>query len=109
MSGIAGCLALAGGTKPDADWTVRAIRRMAHRGPDDEGVFSDACNKAIEFDECNGGLIADNYIDNTRDGPQVTRDPRPVRDQEPVYRTTCGQVHPAHLQRPAGIPGGGRF
>src|SRR3984885_3753877 len=42
MSGIAVCLALAGGTKPDADWTVRAIRRSAHRGPDDEGVFSDA-------------------------------------------------------------------
>ena len=41
MSGIAGCLALAGGAKPDADWTVRAIRRMAHRGPDDEGVFTD--------------------------------------------------------------------
>jgi asparagine synthase (glutamine-hydrolysing) len=41
MSGIAGCLALAEGTRPDADWVVRAARRMAHRGPDDEGVFSD--------------------------------------------------------------------
>jgi asparagine synthase (glutamine-hydrolysing) len=43
MSGIAGCLALAEGTKPDADWAVRAGRRIAHRGPDDEGVFADAC------------------------------------------------------------------
>ncbi len=41
MSGIAGCLVLAEGAKPDADWTMRAIRRMVHRGPDDEGVFSD--------------------------------------------------------------------
>ncbi len=41
MSGIAGCLALADETRPDADWAVRAARRMAHRGPDDEGVFSD--------------------------------------------------------------------
>jgi asparagine synthase (glutamine-hydrolysing) len=41
MSGIAGCLALAEGARPDADWTVRAARRIAHRGPDDEGVFSD--------------------------------------------------------------------
>jgi asparagine synthase (glutamine-hydrolysing) len=41
MSGIAGCLALAGGAKPDADWTMRAVRRMAHRGSDDEGVFAD--------------------------------------------------------------------
>ena len=42
MSGIAGCLALAEGARPDADWAVRAARRMAYRGPDDEGVFSDA-------------------------------------------------------------------
>jgi asparagine synthase (glutamine-hydrolysing) len=41
MSGIAGCLALADGTRPDPDWTVRAARRMGHRGPDDEGVFAD--------------------------------------------------------------------
>jgi len=41
MSGIAGCLALAEGTRPDADWAVRAARRMGHRGPDDDGVYSD--------------------------------------------------------------------
>src|ERR1700745_3389849 len=42
MSGIAGCLALAEGTRPDADWAGRAARRMTHRGPDDEGLYSDA-------------------------------------------------------------------
>jgi len=41
MSGIAGCLALAEGTRPDADWAVRAARRIAYRGPDDEGVFAE--------------------------------------------------------------------
>src|SRR5579863_9812954 len=41
MSGIAGCLALAGGSGPDADWVLRAVRQMAHRGPDDEQVASD--------------------------------------------------------------------
>src|SRR5580693_8633881 len=41
MAGIAGCLALAGGTRPDADWVLRAVRRMANRGPDDEHVISD--------------------------------------------------------------------
>src|SRR5487761_13280 len=41
MAGIAGGLALAGGTRPDADWVLRAVRRMAHRGPDDEHVISD--------------------------------------------------------------------
>lgn len=41
MSGIAGCLALAGGLRPDAEWVLRAVRRMAHRGPDDEHVVSD--------------------------------------------------------------------
>ena len=41
MSGIAGCLALVEGTRPDTDWTVRAARRMTHRGPDDDGVFAD--------------------------------------------------------------------
>src|ERR1700746_3069954 len=41
MSGIAGCLALAGGSRPDADWVLHAVRQMAHRGPDDERVISD--------------------------------------------------------------------
>ncbi|HVT70220.1 MAG TPA: asparagine synthase (glutamine-hydrolyzing), partial [Trebonia sp.] len=41
MSGIAGCLVLAGGARPDAGWVLHAVRRMAHRGPDDEHVISD--------------------------------------------------------------------
>ena len=41
MSGIAGCLVLAEGARPDADWVGRATRRMVHRGPDDEGVHAD--------------------------------------------------------------------
>ena len=41
MSGIAGCLALAEDAAPDADWVSRATRRLAHRGPDDDGIHSD--------------------------------------------------------------------
>jgi asparagine synthase (glutamine-hydrolysing) len=41
MGSIAGCLALAEGASPDAVWTDRAIRRMAYRGPDDEGRYAD--------------------------------------------------------------------
>ena len=60
MSGIAGCLALADETRPDADWAVRAARRMAHRGPDDEGVFSDgaialAARRLSVIDTSTGG------------------------------------------------------
>jgi asparagine synthase (glutamine-hydrolysing) len=41
MTGIAGNLALAAGARPDQEWAGRAAWRMAHRGPDDDGVFSD--------------------------------------------------------------------
>jgi asparagine synthase (glutamine-hydrolysing) len=45
MCGIAGCLALAGGgaaaARPDTDWVRRAAMRQIHRGPDDEGYFTD--------------------------------------------------------------------
>jgi asparagine synthase (glutamine-hydrolysing) len=41
MTGIAGCLALAAGTRPDPEWARRAAWRTAHRGPDDDGVFAD--------------------------------------------------------------------
>ena len=41
MTGIAGCLALAAGTRPDPEWARRAAWRTAHRGPDDEGIFAD--------------------------------------------------------------------
>jgi hypothetical protein len=54
--------------------------------------FIDTCgNKAIELAECNGGLIADNYMVNVVDGPQVIFGSRNVqiRDNE-VYFTRTG-------------------
>ena len=41
MGGITGCLALANGAGPDTDWVSRAALRIAHRGPDDQGLFAD--------------------------------------------------------------------
>jgi asparagine synthase (glutamine-hydrolysing) len=65
MTGIAGCLVLAPGTRPDADWAVRATARMAHRGTDDDGVFSDG-HVAMS-----ARRIADS--DPLADGPQPMR------------------------------------
>jgi asparagine synthase (glutamine-hydrolysing) len=41
MCGIAGCLALALEADPDQAWLARALDRIAHRGPDDDGVYTD--------------------------------------------------------------------
>jgi asparagine synthase (glutamine-hydrolysing) len=41
MGGMTGCLALADGAGPDIEWVGRAALRVAHRGPDDQGFFSD--------------------------------------------------------------------
>jgi asparagine synthase (glutamine-hydrolysing) len=41
MGGITGCLALADGAGPDTEWVGRAVLRIAHRGPDDDGFFTD--------------------------------------------------------------------
>ncbi|HZR50175.1 MAG TPA: asparagine synthase (glutamine-hydrolyzing), partial [Streptosporangiaceae bacterium] len=41
MSGIAGCLALADGSRPDAEWVRLAAMRQFHRGPDDDGYYTD--------------------------------------------------------------------
>src|SRR5579862_2758872 len=41
MGGITGCLALADGAGPDTEWVGRAALRIAHRGPDDDGFFTD--------------------------------------------------------------------
>jgi asparagine synthase (glutamine-hydrolysing) len=41
MCGIAGCLALAPEAHPDHNWVAGALERICHRGPDDEGVYSD--------------------------------------------------------------------
>ncbi len=42
MCGIAGCLALAGSASPDTRWVDEAAQRIAHRGPDDDGIYSDS-------------------------------------------------------------------
>ena len=41
MCGIVGCLALASDADPDQAWVAAATQRVAHRGPDDEGFYSD--------------------------------------------------------------------
>ena len=41
MCGIVGCLALALEADPDQDWVHTATERITHRGPDDEGFYSD--------------------------------------------------------------------
>jgi asparagine synthase (glutamine-hydrolysing) len=41
MCGIAGCLALAPATGPDSRWVDAATRRISHRGPDDDGIYTD--------------------------------------------------------------------
>jgi asparagine synthase (glutamine-hydrolysing) len=41
MCGIVGCLALASDADPDQAWVASATQRIAHRGPDDEGFYSD--------------------------------------------------------------------
>ena len=41
MCGIVGCLALALEADPDQDWVHAATERLSHRGPDDEGFYTD--------------------------------------------------------------------
>jgi asparagine synthase (glutamine-hydrolysing) len=41
MCGIVGCLALALAADPDQGWVHTATERISHRGPDDEGFYSD--------------------------------------------------------------------
>ena len=54
--------------------------------------FIDTCgNKAVELAECNGGLIADNYITNTVDGPQTICGSRDIQIRDNmVYYTNTG-------------------
>ena len=41
MCGIVGCLALALEADPDQNWVHTATERISHRGPDDEGFYTD--------------------------------------------------------------------
>ncbi len=42
MCGIVGCLALALEADPDQSWVRTATERISHRGPDDEGFYTDS-------------------------------------------------------------------
>ena len=58
------------------------------------GNTIDTCgNKAIEFDETNGGLIADNDITNTFDGPQVICGSRNVQIRDNHVRFTNSGIN----------------
>src|SRR5215471_1333935 len=48
MCGIVGCLALAAEAEPDPSWVATATQRISHRGPDDEGFYSDS-NVALGY------------------------------------------------------------
>jgi asparagine synthase (glutamine-hydrolysing) len=41
MCGIAGCLALALEADPDQSWVAGALECISHRGPDDDGMYTD--------------------------------------------------------------------
>jgi asparagine synthase (glutamine-hydrolysing) len=41
MCGIVGCLALSLEADPDQSWVAAATQRIGHRGPDDDGFFTD--------------------------------------------------------------------
>ena len=41
MCGITGCLGLEAGGRPDPQFVRVATERISHRGPDDEGFFTD--------------------------------------------------------------------
>ncbi|MDR2985020.1 MAG: asparagine synthase (glutamine-hydrolyzing), partial [Nocardiopsaceae bacterium] len=41
MCGIVGCLTLTSNAGPDQAWVASATQRITHRGPDDEGFYSD--------------------------------------------------------------------
>ena len=49
MCGIAGCLALAHEASPDPRWVAGALECINHRGPDDDGIYSDE-DVALGFD-----------------------------------------------------------
>jgi asparagine synthase (glutamine-hydrolysing) len=60
MSGITGCLALDPGAEPDERWVRAAADRIAHRGPDDEGLYADerialAARRLAVIDLSSGG------------------------------------------------------
>ncbi len=82
----------AGCTKPASNYPSEQRRAAQHKNWQVHHNYIHTCgNKAVEFAECNGGLIADNHIVNTFDGPQVIFGSRNVQiSNNTVFYTHSG-------------------
>lgn len=82
----------AGCTKPASNYPTEERQAAQHKNWQVHHNYIHTCgNKAVEFAECNGGLIADNHIVNTFDGPQVIFGSRNVQIcNNTVYYTHSG-------------------
>lgn len=82
----------AGCTKPVTNYPEADRQAAQHRNWQVHNNYIHTCgNKAVELAECNGGLIADNHIVNTCDGPQVIFGSRNIQIQDnTVFFTRSG-------------------
>lgn len=82
----------AGCTKPASNYPSEERQAAQHKNWQVHHNYIHTCgNKAVEFAECNGGLIADNHIVNTVDGPQVIFGSRNVQIRDnTVFFTRSG-------------------
>lgn len=82
----------AGCTKPASNYPSEERQAAQHKNWQVCHNYIHTCgNKAVEFAECNGGLIADNHIVNVVDGPQVIFGSRNVQIRDNVvYFTSTG-------------------
>lgn len=82
----------AGCTKPASNYPSEERQAAQHKNWQVHHNYIHTCgNKAVEFAECNGGLIADNHIVNVTDGPQVIFGSRNVQIRDnTVFFTRSG-------------------
>ncbi|MGV3660572.1 MAG: right-handed parallel beta-helix repeat-containing protein [Prosthecobacter sp.] len=82
----------AGCTKPASNYPSEERQAAQHKNWQVHHNYIHTCgNKAVEFAECNGGLIADNHIVNVTDGPQVIFGSRNIQIRDnTVFFTRSG-------------------